>query len=465
MRDLFILLMLLFLFGAACKRPFLMTLAYLYVDLVQPQQISYYLVNSVPVSMIFGAAAVLFFLIFDDKRGLGFGRLQVMMVIFLVWITFTTFNAQLGDQAWIKWDPAWKAIIFGVFLPAVLRTRQRIEAAVLFIVLCVGSITITGGIKTLLGGGGYGTMSLLVDSNTGLYESSTISAVSVSLIPLVVYCYLHNSIFPKQRLTLLLAAGLIFSAMLIPVGTEARTGLVCLALLAFLTFLRAKRKLLFAAGAAVVMVAAVPFLPDSFTGRMSTIKTYDEDNSASTRIAVWNWTLDFVKDHPFGGGFYAYKLNRIEVQVRERSGEGNSARETTRTVFDEARAFHSSYFEVLGEHGYPGLAIYLAMLIMALLQLRGLAKRFRLSEGREWISKLATALSDTLLIYMTGSLFAGVAFQSTLYFLLGLSAALAHIAAQRSPLTQGALNVGGGPDGPRLAAATAAKAGAARLRP
>jgi len=435
-RDLFILLMLLFLFGAACKRPFLMTLAYLYVDLVQPQQISYYLVNSVPVSMIFGAAAVLFFLMFDDKRNLRFGRLQVMMILFLVWITFTTFNAQLGEQAWIKWDPAWKAIIFGVFLPFVLRTRQRVEAAVMFMLVCIGSITITGGFKTLLGGGGYGTMSLLVDSNNGLYEGSTISAVAVALIPLILYVYNYNQIFPKQRITLLIAAGLIFAAALIPIGTEARTGLICLAMLGFLLFLRSKRKLLFGAVAAVLAVAAIPLLPDSFTGRMSTIKSYEEDNSASTRVAVWNWTLDFVKDHPFGGGFYAYKLNRIEVKLTQKVGTGSNSREETRTVFDQARAFHSSYFEVLGEHGYPGILIYLSMLVMALLQLRGIAKRFKTSDSDAWLSHLATALGQCMIIYMAGSLFVGIAFQSMLYYLLALAASLGHIAAIR---TQSAL--------------------------
>jgi probable O-glycosylation ligase (exosortase A-associated) len=432
MRDAFILLMLAFLFAAACKRPFLMTLAYLYVDLFQPQQVSYYLVNSVPVSMIFGAAAVLFYLLFDDKRGVGFGRVQALMMLFLAWITFTTFNAQLPDSAWIKWDPAWKAIIFGVFLPFVLRTRQRLEAAVMFMVLCVGAITITGGMKTLLGGGGYGTLNLLVGTNNGLYESSTIAAVSIALIPLVVYIYQNNTIIPKSRTTLLIAAGLTVSALLIPVGTEARTGLVCIALLGGLTFLRVKRKSLYAAGIAVVAIAAIPLLPESFTGRMSTIKTYDEDNSASTRVAVWSWTWDFAKSHPFGGGFYAYKLNEIEVQIRERVGTGNAMRETTRTVKDRARAFHSSYFEVLGEHGYPGILIYLSMLFVALFQLRGLFTRYRDDPEQRWIAELARALAHTFLIFMTGSLFVGIAFQSTLYFLLGFTASLAQIAAMRS---------------------------------
>lgn len=428
MRDLFILAMLAFMFIAACKRPFIMTLAYLYVDIVQPQQISYYLVNSAPVSMIFGALAVLFYLIFDDKSDVRFGRVQVLMLVFLSWITFTTFNAELPD-AWIKWDPASKAIIFGVFLPFVLRTRQRVEAAVIFIILCIGSITITGGIKTLLGGGGYGTMSLLVDSNTGLYEGSTISAVAVSLIPLLLYSYQHNLIAPKSRITLLLTSGLIFSALLIPVGTEARTGLVCIAVLAIFLFLGAKRKLLFGAVAAVVAVAAIPLLPDSFTGRMSTIKTYDEDTSASTRVAVWNWTLDYVRDNPLGGGFYVYKLNRIEMKVPRRVGTGANSREEMVTVVDQARAFHSSYFEVLGEQGYPGLLIYLGMIFTALLQLVSLNRRFRNSEHR-WIADMSRALAQTMVIYLAGSAFVGIAFQSINYYLLALAASLAHIGAR-----------------------------------
>ena len=431
MRDLFILFFLLFLFAAAFKRPFLMTLGYLYVDLVQPQQVSYYLINSVPISLIFGASAVLFYVLFDDKRRLHFGRIQALMLLFLAWVTVTTFNALLPELAWAKWDPAWKAIGFGAFLPFVLRTRQRIEAAILVVVLSVATLTITGGIKTLLGGGGYGMMRLLVDSNTGLYEGSTSSAVAIAVIPLILYLYQHNQIVPKSRLTLLVTIGLIFAALLIPIGAEARTGLVCIAALGGLLFLRVKHKLAYAAVAAALAIAVIPFLPESFTGRMSTIKTYEADNSASTRLAVWGWTLDFVKEHPFGGGFYVYRINQIEVATHKRTGEGGIVSEQTRVVADRARAFHSAYFEVLGEHGYPGLAIYLAMLGTALWQLRSINKRFRASVDDHWLADLARSVSHSLIIFMVGSLFVGIAFQSTLYYLLAITAALAQVASGR----------------------------------
>lgn len=433
MRDLFIVGVLALMFLAAFKRPFLMTLAYLYVDLVQPQRVSWYLLSSVPVSMIFGVAAVLFYLLFDDKRHFRFGPLQWLMLLFLAWITVTTSMAQLPVYAWTKWDPAWKAIGFAVFLPLALQTRQRIEAALLFLVLCIGTLTINGGIKTLLGGGGYGTMSLMVDSNNKLYEGSTISAVAVSVIPIILYLYRHNQIVSRSRITWLLAAGLVFSALLIPIGTEARTGLVCIVALAGLWWLGTKHKLVYAASISLVALLAIPLLPSSFTERMSTIETYSQDTSASTRLAVWSWTLDFVNEHPLGGGFDVYRLNNLEIQLHEQTESNGVMTTETKTVTDRARAFHSSYFEVLGEHGYPGLVIYLTIIIVALAQLRSLFKRFR--DGDDvWIANMSRAIAFSMITYMTGALFVGIAFQSTFYYFIAFTAALTQVAARREPV-------------------------------
>ncbi len=419
MRDLLILGFIFFMLGAAMGRPFLMSMAYLYVDLVSPQRITYYLLNAIPFSLIMAVLAILFYALFDDKKDMRFGRLQVLMLIWVIWITITTLMAQLPEFAWIKWSSAWKSIGFGIFLPFVLRTRQRIEVAIFFVVLSVGVLTITGGLKTLAGGGGYGTLNILVESNSGLYEGSTIAAVAVSLIPLIMYLYKHNTLFARSKLFKLATAGLIFAALLIPIGTEARTGLICIAVLAVMVWLKSKRKVLMIVLVVGVAGASVPFLPESFTGRMSTIKSYDADQSASTRIAVWNWTLGFVKDHPLGGGFDCYRLNKLEVEIK---GKGDS----TKTIADQARAFHSSYFETLGGHGYPGFAIYMSLLIVALLQLRGISKRFKAADAEDaWVRDLATALAQTILIFMAGSAFVGIAFQTTLYILLALAASVA----------------------------------------
>jgi probable O-glycosylation ligase (exosortase A-associated) len=429
-RDLLILGFMLFMIVAAFQRPFMMTLAYMYVDMVQPQRITYYLLNAAPTSLIMASLAILFFIAADDKRGMRFGRVQAMMLVLLIWVTITTFTAMIPEPAWIKWDSVWKAIGFGIFLPLVLRTRQRIEGALLMLVLALGAITITGGIKTLAGGGGYGTMTLLVDNNSGLYEGSTISAVAVATIPIILWLWRHNTLIGRTRLVQAVCAGLVLCAILIPVGTEARTGLLCLAVLGFFRFLKSNRKLLLAAGALVSAAAIWPLLPQSFTARMGTIETHDEDASASSRVAVWEWTWGFVQSNPLGGGFGVYRLNNMMVEVKERSADGG--RVVTKKIQAQAKAFHSAYFETLGEHGFPGLAIYMAMLITALLQLAGLSRRFKRGGGEDdWIGDLARALIQTQLIYMVGALFVGIAFLTINYIFLGLGQALAHVVANR----------------------------------
>ena len=52
MRDVAFLVFLAGLLALGLKRPFLYVLAYIYVDTVSPQRLSYLLLNSIPLSMI-----------------------------------------------------------------------------------------------------------------------------------------------------------------------------------------------------------------------------------------------------------------------------------------------------------------------------------------------------------------------------------------------------------------------------
>ena len=52
MRDLVFIAYLLALFGLGFRRPFLFVLAYVYVDLVSPQRLTYLLLNAIPISLV-----------------------------------------------------------------------------------------------------------------------------------------------------------------------------------------------------------------------------------------------------------------------------------------------------------------------------------------------------------------------------------------------------------------------------
>ncbi|MDB5676709.1 MAG: polymerase [Sphingomonas bacterium] len=434
MRDLVFVAFLLALFGAGLRRPFLFVLAYVYIDIVSPQRLTYILLNSIPISLIAVGLAVLSWALVDDKRDTRVAPRQILILLLLLYCYITTRGADFPVEAAEKWDWVWKALAFAAFLPLTLRTRLRIESLLFFMIASAASIIIVGGIKTLFSGGGYGELNLMVSNNSGLYEGSTISTVAVAIIPLILWFARYGTIVKPDWKVKVFCGALIFACALIPVGTSTRTGLLCIVLVAVLLLRDTRRKVLYLCILGAIGLAAVPLLPSAFTDRMSTIKSYKADESASTRLAVWKWTWEYAQTHPFGGGFEMYRQNQIRYDTEKVEGTGGNVSIDRKLTIDKARAFHSAYFEMLGEQGWPGLILWLTINIMGLVRMEVIRQRYRkASEDDAWVTPLAGALQTAHLVYLLGAAFIAIAFQPFVYMLIGAQIGLdTYLARRRS---------------------------------
>ena len=206
MHDLVFVGFLLTIFGFGFRRPFLFVLVYVYIDIVAPQRLTYTLLNTVPISMIAAILAIGAWLIASRMQDSRLAPRQIVLLLLLVYCWLTTQQADFPLLAQDKWGWVWKGLFFAAFLPLTLTTRLRIEALALCLIFSVSYIIIMGGMKTLGGGGGYGTLSLGA-GDSGIYESSTISAVSICAIPLILYLRKYNIIFPQGRLANLYYTG------------------------------------------------------------------------------------------------------------------------------------------------------------------------------------------------------------------------------------------------------------------
>src|SRR5690606_4165044 len=112
-----------------------------------------------------------------------------------------------------------------------------------------------------------------------------ISTVAIALVPLILHLRRHGTIYPPDGRVRLFAAALIFACLILPVGTEARTGLVCIGVLGLLMLRDVRHRGAYLGALAAAVLVAAPLLPDSFTQRMGTITEYKADQSASTRLA------------------------------------------------------------------------------------------------------------------------------------------------------------------------------------
>ena len=106
-----------------------------------------------------------------------------------------------------------------------------------------------------------------------------------------------------------------------------------------------------------------------------------------------------------------------------------------REIVDEGRAFHSSYFEMLGEQGFPGLLMWLIIHLGGVWRMEVISRLYRKRNRPDeaWVAPLATALQNSQIVYLVGSLFVGIAFQTFFYMLIALQISFdTYLARRRS---------------------------------
>ncbi|MBV1799979.1 putative O-glycosylation ligase, exosortase A system-associated [Siccirubricoccus sp. G192] len=418
LRSLYVVLVYLAFLALGVVAPFVFSLGYVWVDTFNPQRIDYIMLPLFPVSLVMGAGAVGGYILLDRRSPPPISLFMVLTLALAIWVTLTTaFLAVAPDAAWAKWDWASKTILFSAFFPFIFRSRIQIEA---FLQVYIFSLTIhfvSAAIKTIFSGGGYGrVLSVAATSGDyGLAEGSTLAAVALMVVPIIFFLRAHTRILPKSILTDALYAGLVAAAIIGAIGTYARTGLIGMVVVGVAMWIRTSRKITFGIIGAVAAAAVIYLTSDAWNERISTIQDYDQESSALGRILAWKWTLQFVASNPLGGGFDAYRINQIVFPATELHPE---------PLVVYGKAFHSIYFEVLGEHGWIGLGLFLGLVATTFLTQQVVVRRTRKVKELEWCRELALALQVSLLTMLACGAFIGIAFQPMFYYLFAISSCL-----------------------------------------
>jgi len=418
MRDLVLLAAYCSFLALGVAAPFVFSLGYVWVDTFRPQDVAHGLLTGLPVAMLMGAAAIGGWFAMDRRDPAPLGATTLLLLFFAAYVSLSTaFWAEVPGTAWWKWDWAFKTIMFAAFMPLVFRSRVQIEAflQVYLFAACAHILPFAG--KTLLSGGGYGVSLGLIQGNSGFAEGATLATVAVAMVPLAFYFRAHALLLPRHRIVQLGYLGIAVACVVAAVGTYQRTGLVGLVVLATLMLLQSRRKGLALVLVAIGIAGVAALATDAWTDRIATIGEYRQESSALTRLLVWQWTLDFVSTHPFGGGFGASEISRIVIPASGEEGE---------PLVVIGRAFHSIYFEVLGEQGWVGLAIFLGLVASSQFAFHRVIRQVRGVPQLAWAGDLARAMRVSQIVLLCCGAFISIGFQPIFYYWFAVSAALLH---------------------------------------
>ena len=404
MRSLFVLALVFGWLPAIFAWPYLGVLAWMWISYMNPHRMATGLAYSFPVAEIIAITTLVAWAVSREPKNLEMRPLVILLLVYTAFTTITTLLAVYPAMAWEKWLVFVKVMLFTLIAVPLVNNRVRLHAMIWVMVLSCGYFAVRGGLFTAATGGAYHVFG---PPGTFHGDNNGIGMTFLMILPLLRYLQLQND----NRFAWLCLLGAQILTLLAIFGTQSRGALVALLAMTAYLLIRSRRfgtfALIVAAG-----VAAFFLMPDSMKQRQSTTVSYQEDASAMGRLTMWRFAIDVASERPLtGGGFNIFYDPGTRQRLLPRDAQGNQA---------EGRAAHSNYFEVLGEHGYIGLFLYLLIGVTAFITAEKIMRKARKRPDTKWAEDLARMSQYCLIGFAVAGAFLSKATFDLYYHVLAM---------------------------------------------
>lgn len=397
MRDLALGLLLLFITLRSLNLPWLGIMNWTLISIMNPHKLSWR-IDTYPVAMLAALATMVSVLVSRDPKRFPFTRETGLFLLLMVWFTVTWLvsgNIEGNYESWLK---VMKIDFMLLVALLVLHNRMHLMALTWVVAGSIAFYGIKGGVFTIANGGAYrvwGPEGSFINGNNEL------ALALIVTIPLVRFLQLQvQQAWLRHALT-----GTMLLCAAAALGSHSRGALLAIAAMTLVLWWRSERKVVGGIALLVIGAALIAFMPDNWTNRMETIETYEQDASAMGRINAWTMCWNLANERFFGGSFNIYNAKNFLLYSPNP---------------DAIHAAHSIYFQILGEHGWVGLVIYLLLWWCVWLSAGYLRKEGKKREETRWLSDLGAMCQVSLAGFAVGGAFLSLAYFDLTYNIMVL---------------------------------------------
>ena len=352
-----------------------------------------------------------------------------LAIIMLIGVPFSLWRGHSVDFLLKSYIPD---VVFYVLVAATVRTVRDVEWYALMNLY--GALVFATVVALFFSVGGDGRLGGLI-----YYDANDFALVMVCTIPFAFY-FITKGNKGSRRIAAVIALSMFLTAMVKSGSRGGFIGLIAV-MLYILLFYRAipsRTRLLITVGGLVLFFG---FASDKYWSMMSTILHPTTDynyTSNEGRIEVWKRGTTYMLHNPVVGiGVAAYPM-----------AEGGS--DLALSLQAQGKGFkwsvaHNSFLETGAELGLPGLAVFIAMLVVTAVALSRISRRGRWSP---WVTTREISLAQMLIAAIVGfavsGIFVSAEYFAYLYFLLALSVGLVKLVRMRamaSPAQRPQINV------------------------
>ncbi len=276
-RDFFVLIVVLGSLPFILSRPFLGVLMWSWLSYMNPHKLSWGFAREFPFAMLVALVTLTALLLSREEKKIPANAVTILLLLFIVWLLITSITAFFPELAWPQFDKVWKIQLMTFVVMMLAVTRERIHALIAVMALSIAFYGVKGGIFTLTTGGSYAVYG---PGGTFIGGNNEIGLALIMTIPLLRYLQLQASTHLIKQ-AYLWAMLLCFIAI---IGTQSRGAFVAVLAMGLYLFFKTRGSILLLLPVVAVGAFLYSFMPDSWSNRMSTIQTYDQDASALGRI-------------------------------------------------------------------------------------------------------------------------------------------------------------------------------------
>lgn len=405
MRDLLITAIVLGSLPFIFRHAWIGVLMWTWLSIMNPHKLAFGFAHNAPFAAIVAAVTLVALVTGRDKVRLPRNGALTALILLLVWMGVTTIFAIDPGESVNQLEKVLKIQLMALVTMAVLHERKHIQLFVWVNAISIGFYGLKGGLFTLRSGGGervWGPPGGFIEGNNEL------GLAMLMVIPLLFYLYFTTEHRWVRRGLLLT----IFMSAVAVLGTQSRGAFLAILAMGGMLWWRSPMNKL-TSGMAILLVGGLlfTFMPDSWHERMGTIRTYQEDSSAMGRINAWETALNIANHRPTGAGFDAYTPFVFAMYAP------NPAEQRAADPL-HARASHSIYFQILGEHGWIGLSLFLCIWWLTWRTAGNIRKSTKNEPELRWVYLLAGMSQVALVGYAVGGAFLSLAYFDLPYNLM-----------------------------------------------
>lgn len=393
----------LFLFGSlvpAMRWPWIGTVVFAWVSMMNLHRLTWGFAYDMPFAAMVAGATLLGWVASRESKSAPKALSVKLFIAFGVWISITTVFAKAPDSAFAVWTQVLKIFLLVFVTMTTMTEKRRIIILTAVGAVSIGFYGIKGGVHTIM----TGVASRLWGPGGFIGDNNALALALVVTLPL--FRYLHAIVQkPWLRWILVACMGLTLASV---IGTQSRGAFLVVSAMLMFMLIKSRQKVVAGLVGLFFVGLVVGFAPDSWTERMETIKEYEEDGSSMSRLESWGFNLDIALVNPLvGGGFDVYKNEALYKSLVPGATINRSP--------------HSIYFEVLGYHGFVGLALFLALFFATFRMAGSLIKLARGKAELFWAAELGAMLQVSLVGYAVGGAFLNLAFFDLPYYLMAIT--------------------------------------------